>query len=467
MPSALRTILWVLAVPIALACIVALALSTAPAQHWLGDRIEGFVGPALKLGRIQLSLHPILGLTLDDAHLVDPTSPDAPSAVTVRSARLSVDLEALWSGDLAIESLLVSDVAIRLEPGSRGETTLARAISSLAERFAADAGEVSEGRGNEPASAAESEVADPFHLPLSLRDVVLEVHRADDEPLVVGVRTLEADNVFSDEAGAIRFDVDVSPGEVGRIEARGLYGAGGVDDAVEFELEISDLPASEFLSEPLGGFARYAASLEIEGTLGSASTAPDLRGSGRIDFNGGDLAGSNAAKLIFDTLLTIVPKGDAAPEKRKEKNPAKIDHLRARLEIGDGAIDISDLTFVTDDFLVEGTGVVSFGLDVLFDLDVALTTSGVSRLLTSARLPVPDEIGKLPPTPMQIRGKGRQLTGRPKIAHMPLAAAGYAVDTAVGAGKGLFSRALSVFKSDDESAEGGADAETKEEPGAD
>jgi hypothetical protein len=428
-------------------------LATPPGQSWIGNRLEAFVGPALIVGRVRPSFYPVLGLRVDEIHLVDPTQPGSRSAATVAEVRLAIDLGLLMEGELVIESLLVSDATIRVEPGEHGESTMAGAIASIAAAFASDPAEL-ELEAKATAATLE-DGANPFVLPITLRNYTTELGRAGSEPLIVGLKEVDAVIVFGAPPGTISFEVELRPGDRGRINARGLYGAGGADDGIDFELAVSDVPADELLSESLGGFSMYSAGLNVAGTLGSAVVPPNLAGGGRIDFRGGDLGSSNLARLIFDAMLSIMPKGGAHDDK-PAAHPAKIDYLRADLKIADGVVAISKLDFVTDDFTVTGSGGISFDLEVLLDLEVALTTSGVARLLTSAQLPIPRKIGGLPPTPIRIKGEGGKLTGRPMVTKLPLATAGYVVGGAVNASTGLFQRTLSIFG-------GGGDSESETE----
>jgi hypothetical protein len=459
-------------------CVLGLALLVVspPGQRWLGDRVEAAVGPALRIGRIRPLLGNEVGLRLEDVALVDPGEPAARSAVQAPQVRVLIEPRPLLAGELVLEAIDVPQLRVRLESGPGGGQTLAGALAGLgnAEPEApADDGAPAAGGAPPAAGRAAAEPAAPepsgapFTLPIALHDVEIEIERAPDGPLTVRLDAIDARVVLDAPGGGVGFDVAVRAGAQGRIALEGSYGAGGIPDALALRTELEQVRAADVLSEPLGGFETYTLSLSLAGELAPDGAPPALHGTGEVDFRGGNLGDSNLARLIFDALLSIVPHGDAELDAHLGPKPAAIDHLRAALEIRDGRVQIRDVDFVCDDFRVTGGGHVAFDLETELDLEVALTTRGVTRLLVSARLPVPNEVGALPPTPIRISGRGANLTARPRVAALPLSAAGFAVDRAVGAGAGLLGRVKRLLGGGDGSDDAAATEAAPDRTGAD
>jgi hypothetical protein len=97
----------------------------------------------------------------------------------------------------------------------------------------------------------------------------------------------------------------------------------------------------------------------------------------------------------------------------------------------------TDLSVVTDDYTITGSG--SIGLDGALDLntEIAMTPAGVTKMLTMAALPIPGHPGELPSIPTRITGDVAHPIIRPEVSEVPSAAVLSVVRGARGAADAL------------------------------
>jgi uncharacterized protein involved in outer membrane biogenesis len=186
---------------------------------------------------------------------------------------------------------------------------------------------------------------------------------------------------------------------------------------------------------PQYGCERFSADAAVHGPWSGARTvARGAAGSGHVDMHGGTIPSSSIIGAIWQAIVPLVhaPEGGSLGGP-----PSRVDHLTQSFTLRSGRMHTNDLSLVTDDYRVSGGG--SIGLDGTLDLntEVAMTATGVTKLLTMASLPIPGEPGNLPPIPTRITGSVGDPIVRPEVEHLPVAAVQALFQGARGAGEAL------------------------------
>lgn len=171
---------------------------------------------------------------------------------------------------------------------------------------------------------------------------------------------------------------------------------------------------------PEYGCEIFNAEAAVRGPWSGAETvAQHAQGTGRVETRGGTIPSSSIIGAIW---RAIVPRLAVGAKPTRFGAPTRVEHLTQSFVLADGRMTTNDLSLVSDDYTVTGTG--SIGLDgtLNLDTDIALTPEGVTRLLVMASLPVPDAVPNLPPIPTDITGTVGSPTVVPVVTAIPFAA---------------------------------------------
>ena len=186
---------------------------------------------------------------------------------------------------------------------------------------------------------------------------------------------------------------------------------------------------------PNYGCERLSAEAAVHGQwTGAESVAHGAQGSGRIEMRGGTIPSSSIIGAVWHAAVPVLAAGR---EPRNIGAPTRVDRLTESFTLRDGVMHTSDLSLLTDDYTVTGTGRI--GLEGTLDLntEVALTAAGVAKLLVMAALPIPSSVPALPPIPTIITGTVGSPTIRPDVEDLPFAAVRSLFTGARGAGEVL------------------------------
>ena len=200
-------------------------------------------------------------------------------------------------------------------------------------------------------------------------------------------------------------------------------GAGGV--------QCEALLAAVTVEHPQFGCERLSADAAVLGEwTGARSVARGAEGTGHIEMRGGTIPSSSIIGAVWKALVPLIHTGaDADPIGA----PTRVDNLTLSFALRAGRMHTTDLSLVTDDYTITGTG--SIGLDGTLNLDteVAMTPAGVTKLLTMAALPIPGDPHSLPSIPTRITGSVGDPIIRPEVGGLPKAAVETLVRGAWGA----------------------------------
>jgi hypothetical protein len=167
---------------------------------------------------------------------------------------------------------------------------------------------------------------------------------------------------------------------------------------------------------------------------GAKRVTRSSEGSGSVNLRGGTIP---ASSIIGAVSQAMVPLVHSSANLGALAAPSRVDHLTQSFALQAGRLQTSHLTLVTDDYTITGTGNV--GLDGSLDLntEIAMTPEGITKLLTMASLPIPSELGALPPIPTRITGSVNIPIIRPEVDRLPVAALRTLFAGARGAGDAL------------------------------
>lgn len=184
---------------------------------------------------------------------------------------------------------------------------------------------------------------------------------------------------------------------------------------------------------PEYGCEHLNAAADVRGEWrGADSVAAHAQGSGHVELTGGTIPSSSIIGALWHALVPLVASGR---EPRNIGDATRVDRLTESFALRGGRMHTTDLSLITDDYSVTGTG--SIGLNGTLDLDteVALTPSGVTKLLVMAALPIPGELPNLPPISTRITGTVGSPFVRPDVEELPLAVVRGLFQGAIGAGE--------------------------------
>jgi hypothetical protein len=170
---------------------------------------------------------------------------------------------------------------------------------------------------------------------------------------------------------------------------------------------------------PQFGCERLSADAVVHGRwTGAKRVTRSSEGSGSVTLRGGTIPASSIIGAVWQAL----PLVHTGPNLGALAAPSRVDHLTQSFALQGGRLRTSDLTLVTDDYTITGTG--SVGLDGSLDLntEIAMTPEGITKLLTMASLPIPGELGTLPPIPTRITGSVNIPIIHPEVDRLPIAA---------------------------------------------
>lgn len=168
------------------------------------------------------------------------------------------------------------------------------------------------------------------------------------------------------------------------------------------------------------GCERLNANLAVHGAwTGAESVVGNAVGSGHVELRGGTIPASSIVGAVWRAFVPVLHISGAP---RTIGAATRVDHLTQSFALSAGRMQTSDLSLVTDDYLLTGAG--SVGLDGTLDLntEVAMTPGGVTKLLTMASLPIPGGPRRLPPIATRITGTLAHPIIRPEIVNLPVAA---------------------------------------------
>ena len=193
----------------------------------------------------------------------------------------------------------------------------------------------------------------------------------------------------------------------------------------DIRLRAQDVQCVEMLTAVTGEHPEYGceifnAEAAVRGQWsGAESVAQHAHGDGRVEMRGGTIPSSS---IIGALWRAIVPRVAVRAEPLQLGAPTRVDQLTESFVLRDGRMTTNDLSLVTDDYTVRGTG--NIGLDGTLNLDtnVTLTPEGVTKLLVMASLPIPDEVPNLPAIPTDITGTVGSPTILPAVSEIPFAA---------------------------------------------
>ena len=200
-------------------------------------------------------------------------------------------------------------------------------------------------------------------------------------------------------------------------------------------VDCADLLTAVTGARPQYGCAQFNADAAVHGEwTGAKRVAHAAEGSGHVEMRGGTIP---AATVIGAVSQAVVPLMHVDRHPTALGAPTLVNHLNQSFTLRAGRMETNDLSLVTDDYTVTGTGTI--GLNGTLDLEthVALTPEGVTKLLTMAALPIPGSGGTLPPIPTRITGSVSNPLLHPEMSHVPAAAVQGLLAGARGAGERL------------------------------
>jgi hypothetical protein len=185
--------------------------------------------------------------------------------------------------------------------------------------------------------------------------------------------------------------------------------------------------------QPEFGCDRLSADATVHGPWTGADTVSQhVEGTGRIDMHGGTIPSSSIIGAVWDAL---VPRIGASRERRRIAAPTRVEKLTESFVLRGGRMQTSNLSLVTDDYTVTGSGGIGLNGSLDLDTEVALSPAGVGKLLTMAALPIPDDVPHLPPIRTRISGTIGAPTIRPQVEQLPLTLVRGVFSGAIGAGE--------------------------------
>jgi hypothetical protein len=173
-------------------------------------------------------------------------------------------------------------------------------------------------------------------------------------------------------------------------------------------------------AHPDYGCEQFSAQAALRGEwTGAQSIARTIEGTGNLAMRGGTIPSSSIIGAVWDALVPLIKIGSAP---RVAGAPTRVDHLTESFALEAGHLHTTDLSVVTNDYTITGTG--SIGLDGSLDLntEIALTPEGVTKMLTMAAVPIPGDPGSLPSIPTRITGTLGHPHIRPEVTDVPQAA---------------------------------------------
>jgi uncharacterized protein involved in outer membrane biogenesis len=168
------------------------------------------------------------------------------------------------------------------------------------------------------------------------------------------------------------------------------------------------------------GCEQFSAQATLLGEwTGAQSVARRARGSGHLEMRGGSIPSASIIGAVWDAFVPVIKIGAAT---RAVGAPTRVDHLTESFALEAGRLDTTNLSVVTNDYTITGSG--SIGLDGSLDLstEIAMTPEGVTKMLTMAALPIPGDPGSLPSIPTRITGTLGHPVIRPAVTDVPHAA---------------------------------------------
>jgi hypothetical protein len=185
--------------------------------------------------------------------------------------------------------------------------------------------------------------------------------------------------------------------------------------------------------QPQFGCDRLSAEAAVHGPwTGAGTVAESAEGNGRIDMQGGTIPSSSIIGAMWDA---IVPRAGLSRQRRGMGAPTRIAKLTESFVLRGGRMHTSDLSLVTDDYTVTGSGNIGLNGSLDLDTEVALSPGGVAKLLTMAALPIPSEVPHLPPIRTRISGTIGSPTIRPQVEQLPFTLVRGLFGGAIGAGQ--------------------------------
>jgi hypothetical protein len=184
---------------------------------------------------------------------------------------------------------------------------------------------------------------------------------------------------------------------------------------------------------PEFGCERLSADAAVHGPWTGAETlAEHVEGNGRIDMHGGTIPSSSIIGALWDA---IVPRVGLKREPRGIGAPTRIDKLSESFVLRGGRMHTNDLSLITDDYTVTGSGGIGLNGSLDLDTEVALSPGGIGKLLTMAALPIPSEVPHLPPIRTRITGTVGSPVIRPQVEQLPFTFVRGLFGGAIGAGQ--------------------------------
>jgi uncharacterized protein involved in outer membrane biogenesis len=188
-------------------------------------------------------------------------------------------------------------------------------------------------------------------------------------------------------------------------------------------------------SAPQYGCERLSADAVVHGRwTGAKRVARTSQGSGSINLRGGTIPASSIIGAVWQAMVPFVHAGT---DLRGLAAPSRVDHLTQSFALQAGRLQTGNLTMVTDDYTITGTGSVGLDGSLNLNTEVAMTPAGITKLLTMASLPIPGELGTLPPIPTRITGSVNVPIILPEVDRLPLGAVRALFAGARGAGEVL------------------------------
>lgn len=366
--------------------------------------------------------------------VVGPQGAVADHAVDAKLGAVGLDANTIVS---YLAAAVPGGGTARAQGEVNGSLTLSGSLSNLT-------GDASLGQPSGSLLWDEVSLAAPLTLTAQLNATAGELVLSDGQ---LNIAHLAAARIAASEV-AVEFAVDHA---VLRIAAARASAYGGLwtqtgtvtlSDPPRFDVQMSannvdceDLIAAATGERPEFGCDRFQLNAAMSGVwTGAEHVARQAAGSGRIEMHGGTIPSSSIIAAMWHAMVPLLSPRDAPT---RLGAPTRVDRMTESFTLRNGRMDTDDLRLVTDDYTVTGSGTVTLdgGLDL--DTSVAMTPSGVAKLLVMAELPVPDEVPNLPAIPTRIRGTVGSPIIVPAVTRIPFAALQGVFHGLTGAGKAV------------------------------
>jgi uncharacterized protein involved in outer membrane biogenesis len=212
----------------------------------------------------------------------------------------------------------------------------------------------------------------------------------------------------------------------------------------EVTLQADEVDCEALLTAVTGarpdyGCERLTAHAAVRGAwTGAETVAQRAEGTGHIELRGGTIPASSIIGAIWEALIPLVPVGRRGGEAVRDPAAAThVDRLTESFALSGGRMHTDDLSLVTDDYMLSGTGIIDLDGRLDLDTEIAMTPAGVTKLFIMAALPMPGDPGRLPPIPTAITGTLSDPDVRPQVFDLPLGAVATLFRGARSAGQAL------------------------------